>query len=294
MRPERLLAAAALLCALATTALAQAAEAAPRGGKAAAIRAALRSAPFYTETFAPSREAEGVVITLHRGAWAGTGRQAAATEHADAHAWLRRRWLVVNSSYRPGTAGLADVLSAYRRVAAAVRGTLPICMVGASAGGNLALLAATRLPDVGCVVAEAAPTDLVNISSQAAYDPNAEGGASPVGPTYVHDAAVQALGADNLRRFSPLFVAHLIKARVLLAEAERDPLIPAQQLSDLCARLRSRCVRRVQLAPGPLNFVHGRVSRAALSRYRLVETKLARRVVADFRAARDGRPTTSR
>jgi acetyl esterase/lipase len=224
---------------------------------ARAIRAALRSEPFFTEVLTPSRPAEGVVITLHRGAWSATGRDAAATEHADDHAWLRRHWLVVNSSYRPGVLGLADVRSVYVRVRLAIQRALPICMVGASSGGNLALLAAVRLPDLRCLVAEAAPTDLM-----------ATGG--------IHDLAVQALGEQNLRAFSPLFAADRIEAEVLVAGAEQDPLVPPQQLSDLCMRL-ARCAGSLSLAEGPLWFVHAGVDHAALSAFRRAETALARR-----------------
>jgi dienelactone hydrolase len=220
------------------------------------VRAALRSEPFFTEVFAPSHPAEGVVITLHRGAWSSTGRDAAATEHADDRAWLRRRWLVVNSSYRPGVLGLADVRSVYIRVRRALGNKLPLCLVGASSGGTLALLAATRLPQLDCLVAEAAPTDLL-----------APGG--------IHDLAAQALGEQNLRAFSPLFVADRIKADVLVAGAQQDPLVPQQQLSDLCTRLASRCAGFLSLAPGPLFFVHAGVERGALSRFRRAETALA-------------------
>ncbi|MFL5845186.1 MAG: alpha/beta hydrolase family protein [Solirubrobacteraceae bacterium] len=262
------------------------ASAAAGGGDAARIRAALRAEPFFTELFVPSRAPEGIAITFHRGAWTGTGAQAAAAEHADDRAWMHRRWLVVNSSYRPGTAGLADVRDVYRRVRRATRDALPICMIGASSGGNLALLAATRLPDLACLVAEAAPADLVDIGSQQAYDGSAESGSSSTGPAYIHDVAIQALGADNLRPFSPLYVATRIKARVLLAEAEQDPLIPAQQLDDLCGRLAARCAGSLRLAPGPLSFVHAGVSRPALAQYRRAESRLAHLVAQRFARSR--------
>jgi dienelactone hydrolase len=284
MDAKHLLSLGAGVCTLALHALTQSAEAAPTRPDAA-VRAALRSAPFFTEIFVPPRRALGVVITFHRGAWSATGSQPAATEHPDDHAWLRRHWLVVNSSYRPGVAGLSDARSVYRRVNRAVHGELPICMVGASSGGNLALLAATRLPTLACVVAEAAPVDLVNIASEVTYDPNADGGASSTGPAYVHDAAAQALGADNLRAFSPLFMTERIEADVLVADAEQDPLIPPQQLSDFCARLSSRCAGFLRMAPGPLSFVHAGVDRAALSQFRQAETSLAHRVLVEFAAA---------
>src|SRR4029079_12475459 len=116
----------------------------------------------------------------------------------------------------------------------AVRHRLPVCLVGASAGGNLALTAAEGPPDPDCVVAEAAPTDLVDIASQPVYD------GSTTGPAYIHDTAAQALGEPNLNAFSPLFGADRIGARVLFAQAEQDPLIPQQQAADMCARLAKR------------------------------------------------------
>jgi dienelactone hydrolase len=240
------------------------------------IRRALETTPFFTEVFAPSRAPEGVVITFHKGSWSATGQAAAASEHPDDRAWVRRHWLAVNSSYRPGAAGLRDVRLVYERVHRATRHRLPICLVGASAGGDLTLLSAESLPDLGCVVAEAAPTDLVNIASEPVWD------GSTSGPAYIHDAAVQALGEPNLNAFSPLFGAQRIHARVLLAQAERDPLIPRQQSADMCTRLGSRCAGFMPLAPGPLLFVHARVARTSLSAFRRAETRLARGAVAAF------------
>jgi dienelactone hydrolase len=262
----------ALLAALAVLA------APAQANDARAIRRALRSTPFFTEVFAPKRAAEGVVITLHKGSWSATGATAAASEHPDDRAWLRRRWLAVNSSYRPGAAGLSDIRLVYRRVWRAIRHRLPVCFAGASAGGNLALLAAETLPDLDCVVAEAAPTDLVHIASQPAWD------GSSNGPGYIHDSAVQALGEPNLSAFSPLFAADRIHARVLLAEAEQDPLIPRQQLDDMCARLGSECAGVMRMAPGPLWFVHASVARTQLAAFRRAETRLAHGAARAFEA----------
>lgn len=253
---------------------------------ALAIRAALRGVPFFTEVFVPRRPLQGIVITLHRGAWGVTGQSPAATEHADDHAWVRRRWLVVNSSYRPGTQGLTDVRTIYRRVRRATHAAVPICLVGASSGGNLALVAATQLPGIACVVAESAPSDLVDIASQTAYDPSAPNGASSTGPSYIHDVATQRLGESNLGEFSPLFATDRITASVLLAQAQQDPLIPEQQQSDLCSRLGTRCVGSLALQPGPLSFVHAGVARSALMWFRRRETALARDAVRMFRRRR--------
>ena len=244
--------------------------------EASEIRRVLKPAPFFTEVFAPKRAPRGVAITLHKGSWSATGAAAAASEHADDRAWVRRRWLAVNSSYRPGATGLADIRLVYRRVWRAVRHNLPVCLVGASSGGNLALTAAEGLPGLSCVVAEATPTDLVNIASQPVYD------GSTTGPAYIHDAAVQALGEPNLAAFSPLFDADRISARVLFAQAEQDPLIPDQQSGDMCVRLAERCAGAMRMAPGPLWFVHAGVARSQLAAFRDAESRLARQIVAAF------------
>jgi hypothetical protein len=96
------------------------------------IAAAVRGQPFFTEVLTPARQPRGVVITFHRGAWSATGAAAAATEHGDDHAWLRRGWIAVNSSYRPGVQGLDDAQSIFTRVRRVAGGQLPICLVGAS------------------------------------------------------------------------------------------------------------------------------------------------------------------
>ena len=69
---------------------------------------------------------------------------------------------------------------------------LPICAVGISAGGNLALNLATREPDLDCVVALSAPTDLTTVARQ---DPKGE---------EAYKAAVAAFGKDALVKFSPV------------------------------------------------------------------------------------------
>jgi dienelactone hydrolase len=240
----------AALCCLAAPATATAG-----GGDAVRARAALRSARFFTEVFAPRAPARGVVLTLHQSGWQATGRAAAAREHPEDRFWLRRRWIAVNSSYRPGRAGLRDVLWVYDSLRRSLGPDEPICLSGASAGGNLALLAAARRRSVACVVARAAPSDLVHIGGEAAYDRSARG------PVWVHDQAQRMLGAGALGRFSPMRVARRIRALVLLAEAAHDALIPWRQQLDLKRELRDRCVGVVRLAPGDARFVHARVSR---------------------------------
>ena len=74
-----------------------------------------------------------------------------------------------------------------------------------------------------------------------------------------------------------------VSAVVLFAAAEGAG---RPQLADLCTRLGSRCAGFLQMAPGPLDFVHARVSRAALSQFRRAETALARRAIVDFATPR--------
>ena len=159
-----------------------------------------------------------------------------------------RRWgyRTANSDYAPGPAGLTDVLALYDELRAQ-RPDDRVCVYGESAGGHWALLLAALRPDVNCVIALAAPVDLV--------DP-ALGG--------VLDTIIgQVFGAAR-SSYSPLSIAGWIQAPVLLAYGLDDAVVPVEQGQRMHAALAGS--KLVLMAPGATAWVHGTSSTRALRR----------------------------
>jgi dipeptidyl aminopeptidase/acylaminoacyl peptidase len=138
--------------------------------------------------------------------------------------------------------------------------------LGSSAGAHLALMLATTESDLACAVALGGPTDFNSIASETAFDyryrvfDNA-------GPSKVFNLAKAAFGA-NLASMSPKSSAGAIKARLLLASGERDPMIPAAQNRAMASAMfntHSDAYVDVDLLPaGNVPFVHTGTTQDAL------------------------------
>jgi dienelactone hydrolase len=144
------------------------------------------------------------------------------------------------------------VLSIYDRARAFFGPSMPICTMGASAGGHLSLMIAVLRSGVACVDAEAAPTDCLT-----AQDPIAT-----LCARYFGDA-------DGQASFSPARRAPSIHAPVLLSAATNDTVVYAQQMATMKAALPS--ANTVLLSPGPAQFVHSTVNASELRRLRNTE-----------------------
>jgi pimeloyl-ACP methyl ester carboxylesterase len=182
---------------------------------------------------------KGVVILLHGGGWQPS---------VDAFG----RMMPLAASIR--TLGYATAVVAYDAGAQGLREVdwvyseaqrryprLPICAYGISAGGHLALMLATQTPDLACVIARAAPTDLASLGAQGAREAS--------------QLATDAFGEEQLSRFSPVRRADRIDAQVLLSYAEDDPLVPIVQGRELARVVPN--AELIELPPGPEAFVHG-------------------------------------
>jgi acetyl esterase/lipase len=156
---------------------------------------------------------KGVVILLHGGGWR-SNRTGFEQEMPFAETLQARGYATVVIGYSPGIRGFSEIEDVYAQVQRRYAG-LPICAHGISAGGHLALMLATREPDLDCVVDLVGPADLTTLADQ--------GGAA------VHQLAVNAFGEDGLARWSPIAYARRIKARVLMVMAQTDPVVPAEQ-----------------------------------------------------------------
>jgi dipeptidyl aminopeptidase/acylaminoacyl peptidase len=176
-----------------------------------------------------------VMMLLHGGGWqrSDSGYE---EQKANAKVVQEQGYATVAVGYDAGAKGFQQVVDVYK--AARERyPDLPICAVGISAGGNLALNLAAREPDLDCVVSLSAPTDLTTVAQQ---DPQGE---------EAYKAAVEAFGKNALVKFSPVRHADQIKAKVLLIAADTDPIVPAAQSRELAQALPG--VQLVDLPAGP-------------------------------------------
>jgi acetyl esterase/lipase len=209
------------------------------------------------------------MMFVHGGAWATVGRKAMRTEREVATKWRAAGWETVSVSYRACRRSIRDVVRFYDLIRARVGPGVPICLRGQSAGGHLALVVAAKRPDVACVISLAAPTNLRSVKAQGRIE--AASGTVPAsvkaGAARVRNLAVAAFGKRRLRAISPVTYAPRIGARLLLATAVNDVVMPQGQAHELAQAVTSTragaYVDVVQLDPGPTAFVHGFASTRA-------------------------------
>jgi acetyl esterase/lipase len=234
----------------------------------------LSGAPAYAELAEPASAPRGVMVLLHGGGWTDVGEGGVAAMRPEARHWRRRGWITVNATYRPCAASVGDAIAYYDLVARRWPG-LPVCALGGSAGGHLALTIAARRPRLACAIAEGAPIDLDRLAGQTAYDP-VTGARQRAGPRFVRELAVNAFGGANLTRFSVPAPAARPATRYVLAWAARDPYVPYEQAVDFAAAVRAAggTATTLRLAPGDRPFTHAPVSAAALRALREEEDRV--------------------
>jgi acetyl esterase/lipase len=227
-----------IAAALAALALASGCGSSRGGGDPSACKNESRGLPKLTWAI-PTPTPRGVVILLPGGGWQPnpTGYR---TMVAYGKAIQAGGVATVAVEYGAGAAGLRQIQGVYDRARRCFPDA-PVCALGDSAGGHLALMLATREPDLACVIARAAPTDLTTLAGQGAEQTN--------------QYAIDAFGAGSLARFSPAKRAGDIDAPVLLVMAENDPLVPVAQGEELARALPG--ARLMVMPPGPVPFVHG-------------------------------------
>jgi acetyl esterase/lipase len=224
--------------------------------------ASLAAAPVGSIVDGPA-DPTGTVILVHASAW--QGRYDDPYYH-DAkreiyefigHQLAARGWRVVSIEYAAGEAGLGDVEAAVRSELADRPG-IPLCLYGESSGGHLSLLAAADIPQVSCVIAVGAPTDLTTWQPQATSSgllPNVLGTIASV------TASVFGTLTDTLRAWSPAYRARDTAADVLLAHESDDWIVPYAQEISFSERQPTARVLSIQgvaaQTPGAIERVHG-------------------------------------
>jgi acetyl esterase/lipase len=268
--------------------------------------------------------ARGLVIVIHGGGWQDEGGvpNDSLTTSAEQR-WVGRSWASVAVGYRSSTQGplsdsLKDLITALTpagaepKYPAIVSGSArysiddtryfyahlseilgpelaakPRCVVGFSAGAHLALMVAAQYHDIGCVVADAGPTNLVD----SPIEPN---DADPRELRWIAGAYAQlAFGAPGPRNDSGLRAPELSPTNlaaqgafaptleILIGGATNDPFVGPGHLRDFLSARPTR-TQAVLLTPssatGAPAFVHSTVTPSSLAAYRTAEAALAARV----------------
>lgn len=200
--------------------------------------------------------ARGAVLLVHGGAWVFTGPNTLLT--SDAAWWQAHGFSTYDVDYRGGSDALADVVAAYDHLRSAVH--VPICVMGDSAGGTMALLLAVERPSVACVITEGAVSDIATMPAN-----------------FV--ASMDEVIPGHIESFSPVHYAARIHCPVLMAGSSVDPTVPeVPQLGEMkAARPRTQTLL---LAGAPsndwdTNFTHASVTDSALASFRSASLMLA-------------------
>ncbi|MFP5361264.1 MAG: alpha/beta hydrolase family protein [Thermoleophilia bacterium] len=235
----------------------------------------------------PVGPAQGTLIMVHAGGWAG--HDAAAQHQLMARPgalFLRRGWRVVSIDYHAGAPGLQDVLAAVGTELARRTGEGPLCLYGESAGAHLALVAASRLRAIRCVIGIGAPTDLPLYQAEAAS--SADGLVK-----LVASQATRSFGTTlgDLSRWDPVTLAPTISADTMLLHERDDPIVSAQHARRMQAARSTIEIVELQSGDRSSRFVHGSVSASGLTRYSSALAAFADRAVSDRKAERIARRT---
>jgi acetyl esterase/lipase len=200
---------------------------------------------------APAGRPKGVMLIFSGGGWlASPPEEVAQTRHYAAR-YTALGWLTIDVGYRPGgEQGFTDVTRAYDKAKRDHPG-LPICAVGESSGGHLALMLAIARP-LTCVEPVDAPTDLVR------------------GLPRNLEATAKAVFGKSVANWSPALRAHEIHGRVLIVHAVGDRIVPMAQARELRRRLGRGSM--VLFPAGSLPFIHATtIDRTAYRAYLKLE-----------------------
>jgi acetyl esterase/lipase len=238
----------------------------------------------------PGGHARGTLLMVHAGGWAGHDAHAQdLLTRTPGQLMLDRGWRVVSIDYEEGAAGLQDVLNAAGAELTRGTGSGPLCLYGESSGAHLALVAASRLRAIDCVIGLGTPTDLL------LYEANADSSNDPQ----------LKIVARQIRRFfgaTPAEVAPwdlvalapTIHADVTLLR-EADDEIVSQLHSERLSSIRPT-TQAIELAPGDpsdasTRFVHGTLSAVGRAAYDAAVGAAADRAVATREAERAAKRT---
>jgi dienelactone hydrolase len=214
----------------------------------------------------PAADVRGTMIMVHGGGWTGPAplsQKALMTMPGDTLS--QRNWRIVSVDYHAAAAGLQDVIDAAGAELTQPTGGL-LCIYGESAGAQLALVAASRVSGVDCVVAMGAPADFEAYQAEVrrSSDPDRQIIANQI--TSVWGSTPQDRAPND-----PVKIANAITADVLILREADDPLMPIEQVENFIAARPT--TQRVELEaapgsdPGQL-YLHGTLSNNGRTQYR--------------------------
>ncbi len=188
------------------------------------------------------RVPHAVLMLIHGGSWTGISPASFNATLGTAAVLQTLGYETFTVDYRRGAQGVTDLDNLYVAARQQVGPSVPICAIGVSAGGHLALVLAEHHPDLACVIDFAGPTDLPALRTE------------PHGQLSAYTIALTAFGAAPLAELSPALHPGTIKAKLMLLYAQTDPLVPVEQ-----GRIMARAYPSAQLIvlpPGSAPFVH--------------------------------------
>ncbi|MEA2156068.1 MAG: hypothetical protein QOE11_2208 [Solirubrobacteraceae bacterium] len=238
----------------------------------------------------PAGPVRGTVIMVHAGGWAGHDANAQdALSKSPGNLFLERGWRVVSIDYEDGTAGLQDVLDAAGAELARRTTDGPLCLYGESSGAHLALVAASRLRAIDCVIGLGTPTDLT------LYE--AEGAVSADQRVKLVAGQISRFFGTTLEQTAPwnlVALAPTIHADVLLLHEADDAVVsPLHAARFAAARPTTQTLELEAGDPGnPADdFMHGTISQAGRAQYANAIGSFADRAVAGRDAERNAART---
>ena len=237
----------------------------------------------------PAGASRGTMIMVHGGGWAGhsqAGRDLLSKRPGEL--LLARGWRVVSIDHHEGAPGLQDILNV-AGAELARNNDGPLCIYGESSGAHFALIAASRLRSIDCVIGLGTPTDLPLYQ--------AEGSASADFRIRLVVGQINrffGLTTTDTAAWDPVTLAPSIRADVLLINEGDDTLVPAIHMARFQAARPT--TQTVQLPPGSpaepsTHFVHGTISETGRAQYAGAIGSFADRAVAAWQAERSATRT---
>jgi acetyl esterase/lipase len=237
-------------------------------------------------TIDPVGPVRGTVIMVHAGGWAGHDAYAQdLLTKSPGNLFLERGWRVVSIDYEDGTDGLQDVLNAAGAELARNTTDGPLCLYGESSGAHLALVTASRLRSIDCVIGLGTPTDITLYQAEASVSA---------------DARVRLVASQMSRFFGTtlaetapwnlISIAPTIHADVLLLHEVDDSVVSA--LHDARFAAARPTTQTMALEAGDPNnpaddFMHGTISANGRTQYANAIGSFADRAVAAGAAERN-------
>lgn len=235
----------------------------------------------------PSSAVRGTMLMVHGGGWQGPGPVSQKAVMALSGDTLSQRgWRVVSIDYHAGAAGLQDVLDAAGSELAQPTGD-PLCIYGESGGAQLALVAASLLPEIDCVIGFAPPAafEAYLTEVRASRDPERQLVADQIAAVWGPTPAARA-------PYDPIKVARSISADVLLMRAADDPLIPAAQIDHfVAARPTTQRLELESASTTAHSEYHGTLSDNGRNQYRAALGSIVDRAAAAHDAERSAERT---